>query len=732
MTLSIWRYAHLALAFVSTLFLIILSVTGVILAFDAVNEKTPGYRIEDVDSISLAECIPALSKVYPEIMELSVDHNQFVTIDATNEDGDHVKAYIDPRDGKVLGPIVPKSSFIQWNIALHRSLFLKETGRIAVGIVSFLLFLITISGVILIVKRQQGVRHFFAKINRDFFSQYFHVVSGRLFLVPILVISLTGTYLFMVRIGLMNQEEQKPVVTEQSGEAIPLEKTKFPIFQQTKLADVEKIEFPLMEDDPEEFFILKLRDKIINVNQIDGSVAEQTSVAKTVVFEKLSLDLHTGRTNIIWAVVLGFASLNILAFIYTGFVMTFKRTRTKVKNKFKAESAEIVVLVGTENGSTLFFANQIHQQLLSDGKRSFIAEMNQYRAYPQAQHLIIFTSTYGLGSPPANATHFTDLVSKINQQQDISFSVVGFGSKAYPDFCEFAKDVDQLLEKQEWARRYLNLYTVNDKSPDEFVKWVHAWSERSLTALATAPALYTEKQVGLKTLKVVEKTLVSDDNSTFKIILAPQSRSDFQSGDLLAIYPASDSRERFYSIGQNDGRIQLMVKLYENGLGSGYLYNLEANGKLKARIVQNSAFHFPKKAPAVAMIANGTGIAPFLGMIMNNRDAIPVRMYAGFRYDNELTAQYRQFASDEIGQKHLESLNFAYSRGAEPQYVMDLIRKDAQYFADLLANEGVIMICGSLKMQKDVEILLEELCLSKNNQTLSFYKNRNQLMTDCY
>ncbi|HEV7381747.1 MAG TPA: PepSY-associated TM helix domain-containing protein, partial [Dyadobacter sp.] len=212
MTLSIWRYAHLALAFVSTLFLIILSITGVILAFDAVNEKMPAYRLEDINHINLAECIPALSKVYPEIMELSVDHNQFVTIDATNEDGDHVKAYIDPRNGKVLGPVEPKSSFIQWNIALHRSLFLKETGRIAVGVVSFLLFLINISGAILIVKRQQGVRHFFAKINRDFLSQYFHVVSGRLFLIPILVVSLTGTYLFMVRIGLMNQEELKPIV----------------------------------------------------------------------------------------------------------------------------------------------------------------------------------------------------------------------------------------------------------------------------------------------------------------------------------------------------------------------------------------------------------------------------------------------------------------------------------------------------------------------------------------
>lgn len=732
MTLSIWRYAHLALAFISALFLIILSITGVILAFDAVNEKIPAYRIEEINSVNLAECIPALSKIYPEIIELSVDHNQFVTIDATNEKGDHVKAYIDPRNGKILGQIVPKSEFIQWNISLHRSLFLKETGRIAVGIVSFLLFLITISGAILIVKRQQGVRHFFAKINRDFFSQYFHVVSGRLFLIPILIISLTGTYLFLVRIGIMKQDENQSVINTQSAEAATLEPAKFPVFQQTKLADIEKIEFPLMADDPEEFYILKLRDKTIRVNQIDGTIAEQTSYSATTIFEKLSLDLHTGRTNMVWAIILVFSSLNILAFIYTGFVMTFKRTRTKIKNKFKAENAEIVILAGTENGSTLFFANQIHQQLLADGKRSFISEMNRYRAYPQAQHLIIFASTYGLGSPPANATHFMDLVHKTKQQQDITFSIVGFGSKAYPDFCQFAKDADQLLEKQEWAKRYLNLYTVNDKSPEEFVPWVHAWSEKSLTALATAPAIYTTKQVGLKNLKVVEKTLISEDNATFKIVLAPERGNSFQSGDLLAIYPAGDSRERFYSIGQNNGMVQLMVKLHENGLGSGYLYQLEVNSKLKARIMHNPGFHFPQKATSVVMIANGTGIAPFLGMIMNNRANVAVRMYAGFRYDNELTERYRQFATTEMKQKHLESLNLAFSRGTEPQYVMDLIRRDAEYFTNLLTNHGVIMICGSLTMQKDVELLLEELCMSKNIQRLSFYKSRNQLMTDCY
>ena len=732
MTISIWRYGHLLLAIISSLFLLILSITGVILAIDAIYEKTPSYKIDDLSSVSLAQAIPALYEVYPEITELSVDHNDFVTLDASDNEGNSTKSYIDPRNGKVLGAFKPKSQFIETTIALHRSLFLHETGRIIIGIVSFLLFLITSSGVVLIIKRQQGIRHFWAKINRDFFAQYFHVASGRLSLIPIILIALSGTYLFLVRIDIIKKTNEQIAISPVNRERPSLKIEDFPIFRQIVLTDVEKVEFPFMLGDAEEVFVLKLKDRIISVNQINGEIIEETRYPYTAVLEKLSLDVHTGRTNVIWAIILGFASLNIVAFIYTGFVITFKRTRTKIKNQYSAENAEIVLLVGTENGSTLFFANQIYQQLLADGKRALITEMNKFSTYPKAQHLLVFTSTYGLGVAPANATNFERLVRKTVQQQTIQFAVVGFGSKAYPDFCGYAEGVDQLLGEQRWASRYLDLHTVNDKSADDLVKWIHAWSEKSLIALATAPALYTTKQVGLENLKVIEKTLVSEDNSTFRITLAPERRSTFQSGDLLAIYPASDSRERFYSIGQNNGNVQLVVKLYEDGLGSGYLYRLEVNSKLKARIMHNPGFHFPTKTGAVAMIANGTGIAPFLGMVMNNRNNIPVRMYAGFRYDNELTEEYRQFALLEMEQKRLESLSIAYSRGTEPQYVMDLIRRDAQYFIDLLANQGVIMICGSLRMQHDVELVLEELCLSKGNQSFSFYKSRNQLMTDCY
>ncbi|MEZ0451551.1 PepSY domain-containing protein [Sphingobacterium thalpophilum] len=730
MLVSVWRYAHLALAIVSSVFLLLLAVTGVILAVDAVNEQRSSYRAENIDSLDLSQALPNLRKIYPEIVELTIDYGQFVSIDAVDTKGSSVKGYIDPKTGKFLGEKDNKSQFVQWVTALHRSLFLKVTGRVIIGVVSFLLFLITVSGLVLIVKRQQGVRNFFAKINRDFFSQYFHVVSGRLFLIPVFILALTGTYLFMVRIGLLdktNQTVEYQVKTEQAETDI----ANFSIFKRTKLSDVVKVEFPFMEDDPEDYYVLKLKDRELTINQLNGSIHKEVTYPFTALAEQVSLDLHTGQTNRIWAIILGLASLNILFFIYTGFVITFKRTRIKIKNCYSTGEAEIIILVGTENGSTSFFANQIHKQFLADGQKSLLLGMNQYQTFPRAKHIIVFTSTYGLGTAPSNASQFGKKIWTYSQQA-VNFSVLGFGSKAYPDFCAYAHEIDILLAQQSWANRLIPLHTVNDKNVDELISWIHHWSEKTGIAIVSTPAIYTPKVAGLKRFRVIEKSVLSANNSTFTVLLKPQDRVQIQSGDLLAIYPAKDQRERFYSIGYKNGMVQLVVKLFPDGFGSSFLYQLQQHQLLEARVLVNPRFHFPKSAPAVALIANGTGIAPFLGMIAENQAKTPVRLYAGFRYDNATTAHYRQFAEEQKHLGQLQQLRLAFSREQPAQYVMDLIREEGVYFVNLLEHNGCVMLCGALQMQHDVEAVLNEILLKSSGKTLEYYKRIGQVLTDCY
>ncbi len=727
MTLSFWRYAHLALALFSSIFLLLASVTGIILAVYAVQEKTLPYKAENFNKITLGETLPILKKEYSEITELSVDYNQFVTLQAIDADGNDINAYINPKTGKVLGTPVKKSEFIKWITSFHRSLFLHETGRFFVGVISFCLLLISISGFVLVLKRQRGIRNFFSKIIKEYFAQYYHVLLGRLALIPIFIIALTGTYLSLERFNFfMGEEKAKPVKTELSAKA----KTTS-IFKTTLLSDVKKIEFPFT-DDPEEYYIMELKDREVEVNQVTGAVISEKLSPMTAQYAALSLDLHTGRINGIWAVILAIACLNILFFIYSGFAITLKRRASRIKNKFKASESSIILLVGSENGSSFRFANAIQKQLITHGQKVFISELNKFTAYPKAEHIIVFSSTHGLGDAPSNGTQFKTLLERQNQKQKINFSVVGFGSKAYPDFCGFAIEIDQLLGNQNWTERYLDLQTVNDKSAVEFVQWVKLWSSKTGIQLATTPSLYNHVPKGLQKLMVLDKTPISETEHTFILTLRANARAKFSSGDLLAIYPANDSRERLYSIGNHSGNIQLVVKLHPDGLGSGYLNNLEVGNTIKARIIKNPTFHLPNKASKVAFISNGTGIAPFLGMIEQNKIKQELHLYSGFRMETPTLMAYKKFAAIMIQKEHLDNFHVALSREAEHIYVMDLIKRDVLFFANLLKRDGVIMICGSLAMQQDVEAILSELLAEKGLKTLAEYKANKQFLTDCY
>jgi sulfite reductase (NADPH) flavoprotein alpha-component len=732
MTLSFWRYIHLALAVFSAAFLILASVTGTILAVDAIQEKTPPYKVENFEKITLGETLPILRKAYPEITELSVDHNQFVILQAIDQDDNDVNAYIDPRTAKIVGTPIKKTEFIQWITALHRSLFLKEAGRFFVGFISFILVLISISGFALVINRQRGLRNFFSKVMKDYFAQYYHVVLGRLTLVPIFIIALSGTYLTLDKFNFFMPKIDSEETTE-FVKTTPISKkgTAVSVFNNTLLADVQKIEFPF-SDDPEEYYIIKLKDREIEVNQITGAVVSEKSFPMTTLLSDLSLDLHTGRASIVWAIILGIASLNILFFIYSGFAMTLKRRSSRIKNKFKAEDSKFILLVGSENGSSLRFANAIHKQLIAHGEKVFLTELNNYSAYPKAEHLILFTSTHGLGDAPSNGNKFISLVNKTEQKQKIKVSVVGFGSKAYSDFCGFARDLNDLLAKQNWAEPILELQTVNDKSAEEFVNWVKLWSQKTGFSLSTTPSLYNHVPKGLQKLMVLDKTAISDTEHTFLLTLRAGMRAKFSSGDLLAIYPANDTRERLYSIGNHNGNIQLVVKLHPSGLGSGYLYGVEPGSIIKARIIKNTAFHFPEKASKVALISNGTGIAPFLGMIEQNKKKTEIHLYSGFRKETETVLGYKKFTTESIQKQQLKSFHLALSREAEHYHVMDLIKRDAAFFIDLLMHGGVVMICGSLAMQKDVESVLDTLCLSRTTMGISDYKAKGQVLTDCY
>ena len=80
MTLSVWRDAHLTLAVFSSLFLILASVTGTVLAVDAAQAKIQPYSVTNFADLTVAQTLPILRKKFMEVTEISIDHNKFTTL----------------------------------------------------------------------------------------------------------------------------------------------------------------------------------------------------------------------------------------------------------------------------------------------------------------------------------------------------------------------------------------------------------------------------------------------------------------------------------------------------------------------------------------------------------------------------------------------------------------------------------------------------------------------------
>ncbi|TYA74355.1 PepSY domain-containing protein [Seonamhaeicola marinus] len=725
MTISIWRYSHLVLAISSFVFIVLASVTGIILAFQPISEQLKPYNVEDINHLSLAEMLGVFQKKYPEIIDIKVNENDFVIASVFTNDGSDLSGYFNPKTAEYLGEELKASPFFQWITNFHRSLFLKSVGRFFVGLCSFLLFLIALTGSILIIKRQRGLRRFFSKIVNEDFNQYWHVVLGRLSLIPILIITITGVYLSLEKFNALPEHKITHTVNFESLKVSPkVLPSEFEVFKSIKLSEVKRIEFPFSPE-VEDYFTLKLHDKELLVNQLTGDVISNIELAKVEQFSVLSLNLHTGKGSMLWSIILAIATANILFFVYSGFAMTLKRRQAKLKNKFKANEATTIVLVGSENGSTITYANAFYRQLIAQGEKVFITEMNAFENYKKAKKLVVITATYGEGDDPTNADKFLDRLNVLSNTSDLEFSVVGFGSLAYPDFCKFAFDVDKALQQKH--QQLLPVHTVNDKSIEAFNQWLNAWNNVTGNSISIPEKDLMLAPKRLKKFKVIDRTVTKDNpDDTFLITLQSKSFQQFTSGDLLAIYPKGDYRERLYSIGKVTGNVQLSVKLHNNGLGSGFINALEQDEVLKARLVKNTAFHFPKNASKVIMICNGTGIAPFLGMLSQNK-SVETHLYFGLRTQDSFELYRSQIAQlRSTGQ--LSRLELATSREGEKRYVQDYIMRDRAFITESMEANAVIMICGSLAMYKAILKALEKV-LPESTQ---YYLNNGQIKSDCY
>ena len=733
MILTVWRYSHLFLALVSSIFLLIAAITGIILSFSPINNKLSSNYQPNASSIYLDTFLDVSSKKYPEIIELKKDKNGFFQLSVINDTGDLETFYVDIRSGDKLGPIKKESMWFSFSRDIHRSLLLKKTGRIIIGIVSFFLFLIAISGCVLITKRQLSIKRFYSKVVFDDFYRFWHLMVARYSLLFVVVIALTGTYLSLERFELIPSKASKHDFDSAVLTDIPkLEWKNFTVFKATIMDNIESLQFPFSPF-AEDYFTLTLGDEELLVNQFNGEIISKFNFSQISKLSSLSYSLHTGRGSILWSIILCFTCFCVLFFIYTGFNIYWNRIKTKRANKFSTQNSEILILVGTENGSTNRFAGQFYDALIGAGKSVFIDKMNNYKPMEGLSHLLIFTSTYGNGDAPSSAVRFFKKFKKNPIQSPFLFSVVGFGSSFYPEFCKYAFDVQKFLDSVSNANCSHPIHLIDNQSEQQYKNWLNSWSFKNNLLINSSIKECNDNSNFL--IENCSNPSKHPENHFLLYLNPEQKELKFSSGDLLAIKPPNSTFERMYSLAKlvESNTLLLAVKKQADGICSNYLSSLKSGDILNSRIIENTKFHAPREYEKLLLISNGTGIAPFLGIISANTKNKPITLLWGGRSEASLSL-YKPMVDSFLEQKRIASFQIALSNNDNypANHVQDLLTNENHLIQSHLESDSAIMICGAKKMGEDVVKIITDFIEESSGKPIDGYIDSGTLKIDTY
>ncbi len=716
--------SHFILALLSSFFLIFASLTGAVLAINAGSKQLHNAYPSELNSISLAESVAAFKAKYPEIVELSIDQDGFFCARVFDENSDLIDGYFNPKTADFIQAKEKKSDFINLVTNFHRSLFLKSTGRFIVGVCSFFLCLITISGVLLLIKRQGSLKMAFKPLVKDNFYSDKHIYYARLSLIPIFIIALSGVYLSLLRFDLIQERFQEVSLKETTDSS--RNNGNFAVFKEISLDALDRLEFPFSSEESD-YYLLKLKDRELEVNQYSGKIVSASLGNWVQVIGRDIGLLHTGRkASILYNLMLFTTCLFILFFIYTGFKISLNRRPKITKSKIiVSESPRSAIIYGSESGSTERFARLFQKQLLSQGEESSLLELNDFENSENLDTLYIFTATYGQGEAPENADEFLNNLDSQILREDQKYALLGFGSRSYPEFCKFAKDINKIMLSSP-CQELLPARYIDNFSVQEILDWVKEFNNvKSYTCDFKQSELRLPSR--LKTFRLLEtsKGEIAEDG-LFNLLIKPPITSSYQSGDLLSI-EFKEGQERLYSIAKIKDGLLLSIKKHHGGLGSEFLYNLNPDNKFKARIIRNDHFYLPKTLNPLILIANGTGIAPFIGMIEQAKKNRDITLYFGIADRKGLAKMTSRLNKTKVNHLHI-----AYSRETPFKYVQDLVSEYPENLVDKLQKNADIMICGSLAMEQEVILALDLILKTQLNSSFADFKKNGRYYSDCY
>jgi sulfite reductase (NADPH) flavoprotein alpha-component len=731
------RRLHSFVGLIAALFLLITATSGALLSLDPALQRAAA-PVPARGVVTVADVAEKVLLAYPGTEQIERLPSGAVVVYFT-QDGQTAADLINPLTGTRLAAY-QQSAVFAWLKDLHRAFLWDDRGRAGAGFVALLLMVLCISGLFLLASRAGGWRQLFAPIRsaaNGAVSPRLHAELARAAALGLLLSALTGSVMSALRFELLPEAaELEADFPQQVAGTAAAPVGSLPALQQTDLVDLHQLIFP-SRTDPQDLYALRTHQGSGYVDQATGQWLSYADYGNAARLQTFIMELHTGEAYWWLGLVFGLAALTVPALAITGGQIWWQRrlAMPRLQGNSVADQADTIVLVGSETNSTWGFANALFEGLKAAGYHVHLAPMDQLaNHYPKAERLLILTSTYGDGDAPASASQFLQKLQKLPTSLRLPFAVLGFGDRQFCSFCAFADQVDQALRQRQWPQLLATDY-VDRQSAATFERWGAALGkvlERPL-ALHYTPVLPATHALMLSERQNYGEAVQAPTCVLrFKSATAGSALPAFSAGDLVGIVPPGDAVPRFYSLASasTDGVLEICVRQQDNGLCSGFLYNLKL-GEIAAGFIQKNARFKPAagKSP-ILLIGAGTGIGPLIGFIRANTALRPMYLYWGGRLATS-DFLYQDELNGCLADQRLTQIRTAFSRSAEPAYVQDALLQDAAHIRALMQADGQILICGGRKMASDVATTLNTL-LAPLALDVDQLKKSGRLIEDSY
>ena len=723
------RRFHSLAGLAGGLLVIFMAATGFVLSLQPITDALT--TIPAGGGLSVAVVADRVAQHLPGVERL-VHSASGQLVAYTLDNGIRSAVLVDPETGAASGAYTP-SAFFSFMTDLHRSFLLGGLGRGMAGVSALAMLALAVSGMLLLVAKTGGWRKLFVS-SRGTGSQRLHTDLARVGTLALLLTALTGAYMSAVYFELLPESATQAFSLSPAGTGAAIAPiASLPALAGIPLSDLRELSFPALGDATDVFTVTTRAGQGF-VDQGTGAMLAFTpNDAWQQTYEFIYL-LHTGQGVPVVALLVGLGALAVPLLAITGTLIWWRRRRSTpgIIGNAPWREADIVILVGSEAGSTWGFTSTLQHALTQHGQRIHVAAMNDLRrAYPRATRLIVLAATYGDGAPPASARQF---LSKLQHFASAPrFAVLGFGDQSFARFCGFAAEVDAALEAK-GLHRLIPFNRVDRQSAGHFAAWGGQLGRQLGLPLALR---HSPRMPPTRKLVLAERILYGMEVQAPVVVLrfrAPlrDRLPRFDVGDLVGVVPPGGDVPRYYSLASasRDGMLEICVRKQSGGLCSEFLHSLSVGDKIDSFIRANPYFRPSRGRRPLVLIGAGAGVAPLAGFVHHNRSRRPIHLFFGGR-DPASDFLYRDDLHTALRDGRLASLNTRFSRVMGGGYVQDLLRDEAETLRRLVQQGAQIMVCGGRDMAMGVRGAID-VCLAPLGLSADGLKQKGLYLEDAY